>query len=486
MTPLVTGIFKTAELFPHKQAIVCGDRIITYHQLTEKIRSAAMVLKQQAVQKEDRVILAASKTPSFVFGYFATHLLGAVAVPVDPEITEANLCYISNHINAKAAFTARPFENSPIKTQSIDHLDSELSLIEDNVHPSLEDISDILFTTGTTGQKKGVVLTHRNTLCAATNINTFIGNTADDREVLPLPLSHSFGLGRLRCTMLAGGTLILVDGFLKTRQIFDSIREWQATGFCFVPAGLQVLFRLSGDKLGDFANTLRYIEIGSAPMPRENKLRLMRLLPTTRICMHYGLTEASRAAFIEFHAHKSKLDSIGMPSPNVEISIRDDQGKTVDEGSLGRIHVRGGMVMRNYWNQPDLTREILQEGWLDTGDIGTMKDGFIYLKGRKSDLINVGGRKVSPVEIEDVLIQYPNITDCACIGVPDKDSITGESIKAFICMQDKTTLDIPTLMRFLHGKLENYKLPQKFEVIDKIPKTASGKTQRQLLPRDGS
>src|SRR5438093_1298245 len=162
------------------------------------------------------------------------------------------------------------------------------------------------------------------TAAAARNINDFIGNTADDREAHVLPLSHSFGLGRLRCQMLAGGTLVMTGGLVPPTQVIGAMGRWQATGLAFVPAGWSFLWKLCGEQFGEFAAQLRYIEIGSAPMPIEEKRRLMELFPKTRICMHYGLTEASRSAFIEFHSSKERLHSIGRSSPNVRIRIVDE------------------------------------------------------------------------------------------------------------------------------------------------------------------
>ena len=482
--PIVTNILQFASRHPDKPAIIHGDAITTYGTLANRIQGAANKLRATGIQPGDRIILAAAKSPSFVYGYFATHLLGAIALPVDPEITDKNLAYIIDQTTPKALFIARDFAYGSLTAIPIDTCDAAPTATSTTpAPPDLQQTADILFTTGTTGQKKGVVLTHANILAAAININTFIGNTADDREVLPLPLSHSFGLGRLRCNMLAGGTLILVDGFLKARQIFTAFEKWHATGFCFVPAGLQVLFRLSGDKLGNYAAHLKYIEIGSAPMPRENKERLMRLLPQTRICMHYGLTEASRAAFIEFHADKEHLDSIGKPSPNVAMAIRNEQRENVPDGDIGRIHVKGGQVMQTYWQNREETAKTLQDGWLDTGDVGYRQDGYLYLKGRYKDIINIGGRKVAPDEIEELLRQHPAIEDCACIGIQDPENITGESIKAFICLRPGPPPSPEDLTQFLRDRLETYKLPRLYEIIDQIPKTASGKLQRQLLPR---
>ena len=161
---------------------------------------------------------------------------------------------------------------------------------------------------------------------------------------------------------------------------------------------------MTQDRLADARDHLRYVEIGSAPMPIETKLKLMELLPRTRICHHYGLTEASRAAFIEYHRERHKLATIGRPAPNVEIAVHDDQDRPLPTGRQGELVVRGGMVMKEYWKQPELTRQVLRGGWLRTGDHGFQDaDGYLYLLGRDSDCVNVAGLKVNPEEIEQHL-----------------------------------------------------------------------------------
>jgi long-chain acyl-CoA synthetase len=347
-----------------------------------------------------------------------------------------------------------------------------------------EDPADIVFTTGTTGDPKGVVLSHKNILCAANNINTFIGNTSEDREVVPLPLSHSFGLGRLRCNLLKGGTIILEDGITFPAKIFKAIEKWEATGFSSVPAGLAMLLRMTNDRIGRYAEQMRYLEIGSSPMPIEDKRRLMKLLPNTRICMHYGLTEASRSSFIEFHESSGYLDSVGRATPNVEIKIVDENNVELPPRHSGRIMVRGGMVLTEYWGDPEATKEAFKCGWLYTGDYGYLdQEGYLYLESREKELINVGGRKVSPIEIEKLLVKHPCIQACGCVGILDPRGITGEAVKAFLVSDDSngSLPDESDLVDFLFGKLEPYKMPVEYEWIDSLPMTASGKIQRISL-----
>ncbi len=486
---IFSSILEVSERHPDKIAIVAGKDIVSYRDLRSKIFSAASLLSKFGIEQGDRVVLSASHSPSFVYGYFATHLLGAIAVPVDPLIPVSRMHYIIGSVEPKVIFTLKNCIIDGHVAREIGELDTFEEARNVYPHPRPEDVSDILFTTGTSGNPKGVVLTHHNITHAANNINAFIRNGEDDREVVPLPLSHSFGLGRLRCTMAAGGTIILTEGFTYPGKIFQAMEFWKATGFSFVPAALAFLFRLSGDEIGKFSNQLRYIEIGSAPMQPQNKLRLMNLLPKTRICMHYGLTEASRSTFIEFHEDRDKLHSIGKASPRVEVKVFDEHLRELPSNKSGRIFVRGKMVMKGYWRDEDLTKSAFHDGWLNTGDIGFRDaDGYFYLVGREGDIINVGGLKVSPVEVEDALLLHEGIENCGCIAIPDPGGITGEAVKAYLVAKNfsypKPAPD--ELIDFLKGKLEPYKIPVAFEWVESLPQTASGKIRRDLLRQKAS
>lgn len=482
---ILSAVARQAQKTPKKPAVIAGQKIVTYEELWQHAANAAAFLSKCGVGFGDRVILsAASSTPSFVYGYLATHLLRAVAVPIDPKTPDHRLAYIADRVEPRVMFTVKQTPARTATAHTIDALDGvHANTRMEFSYPLGEDVAEILFTSGTTGDPKGVVLTHGNILSAATNINAFIGNTAEDREVVPMPLSHSFGLGRMRCNLLAGGTLILIDGLTFPAQVFQSIEQWSATGLASVPAGFAVLLRLSSERFGQYAHQLRYIEIGSAPMPIEHKQKLMALLPHTRICMHYGLTEASRATFIEFHESAQKLDSIGRPTPNVEVKIVDDHDLELPPNRPGKIMVKGGMVTRGYWRNPNFDGEFLHSGWFYTGDYGYRdEEGYLHLEAREKDLINVGGRKVSPVEIENALAEHENIIGCACVGIPDPQGITGEAVKAFLVAHDGSRLpDGTEIVDFLRDKLEPYKIPVTFCWIDAIPMTPSGKIQRAAL-----
>lgn len=247
-----------------------------------------------------------------------------------------------------------------------------------------------------------------------------------------------------------------------------------------VPSGWRYLKKLTGGKLGEYANQLKYIEMGSAFFSRDEKQELADLLPHTNVCMHYGLTEASRSAFMEFHQDIAHLDSVGKPSPFTDIKVMDENGNECDAHQEGEVCIKGDHVTHGYLDLP--VSESFFGEYFRTGDWGyKTEDGYIYLISRKKELINVGGKKVSPIEVEEQLFKIDGIEDCACIGVSDEEGVLGEVVKAFIVKAKDSELTFDGIKKQLKGKLESYKLPVHYEWIGQIPKTQNGKIQRGLL-----
>ena len=486
MSSIIEQVFSHAEKNADKIALTDGKKSLSYGELCRQVLNAQKVLKEgYGLKKGEAIILAANKQLSFVSVYFACHLLGVVVLPLAPDINERRLALIVNRVQPKLAIglDAKCLICAKIGLAEFEDFIDRYEFT-DIMFPGEDWIADILFTTGTTGEPKGVTLTQKNIKAAARNINMFIRNTVDDVEMLALPISHSFGLGRLRCALSNGQTVVILGSFANMKRFFRFMEEYKVTGFGMVPASWAMIKKLCGLKIGEFASQLKYIEIGSAPMPLEDKQILVEMLPNTRICMHYGLTEASRSAFMEFHEDVEYLDTIGKQSPNMYIEIRDDEGNVVPDGTEGEICVKGDAVTDGYYKLSKINEKSFWGDYFRTGDWG-VKDtnGYIRLCSRNKELINVGGKKVSPIEIEELLIKESNIEDCACIAIPDPEGVFGEVVKAYIVTSQPDILDPGELNRRLSTQLEDYKLPVAYEIIDKIPKTSSGKVQRLLLKK---
>ena len=472
-------ILEHVKNIPDKVALISGETEVTYSQLWDNSLKAAYQLQEQYhLQKGDRVILSAAGNIEFVYVYLGVHIFGGICVPIDPDTNQTRFEYIKS--STAPVCIMGTLHNVKEATISFDEVIKGEGVAE-YVAPSMSQVADVLFTTGTTGAPKGVALSYANLSAAALNINTFIQNTSDDVELLALPVSHSFGLGRLRCSLSKGATVVMLGTFANVKKFFKEMARCHVTMFAMVPASWGFIKKMSGKYIGKYADQLKFIEIGSSFMPIEEKQLLMQLLPHTRICMHYGSTEASRSAFMEFHAYKDNLMSIGKASPNVEIKIYTPNGKPANLGEEGEVCVKGAHVTCSYWNEtPERFSSDFYDGYFRTGDCGTMDaDGNIYLKSRIKEMINVGGKKVSPMEVEDILNKIPGIKESACIGIPDPGVVLGEVVKAFVVADDNITNE--EIMAQLHSQLEVYKLPVEIERISSIPKTSSGKIQRLSL-----
>ncbi len=464
---LLEAVDAHARRNPDQVALDLPDRSsLTYAAVVDEVRRVAAGLAGRGVGAGDRVLLRASSDPGFVVGYLATHAIGAIAVPLDPGLPRARRDLIESLVGPVATLDGH--QPAPRRGRAVDP-----------APPAPDAPADILFTTGTTGVPKGVVLSHRNLVASVRNINAFVGTRSDDVEAIALPLSHSFGLGRLRCALWAGARIALVDGFGRPKRLFATIDDLGVTGLALVPAAWALLRSLSGDRLGAFSGQLRYLELGSAPMSPAEKGRLAELLPTTRICMHYGLTEASRAAFQEFHEDADRLDAVGRPGPHVRIAVKDASGHDMPAGEEGEVCVAGDMVTAGYWDDAAATVRAFHGEWFRTGDLGVLDEsGTLVLVGRLTELINVGGKMVAPAEVEAAMSHVPGVVDCVCVEAPDPTS--GATVLARV-VGDPEAVDLAGVRHVLRNLVEAYKIPTRLEFIERVPRTSSGKIQRRQV-----
>lgn len=489
METVAEALFHRAMETPAQVAITTADRskALSYGELWARAAAAACHLSAHGVQGGDRIMLSAASAPEFAIAYFATHLARAVAVPVDASAPKPRLRELAQRIDPRLVIGEPGItgvRGEPLPTIALAEL-AGLPLLRANsvAFPSEHALADLLFTTGTTGRPKGVMLTHRNVATSAGSINRVLGNSAGDVEIVPLPLNHSFGLMRLRCNVLAGGTVVLCQGFRMPGEIFGALEAHGATGLVGVPAGFALLLRFGAAGLGASRERLRYVEIGSAAMPLEHKRALMELLPNTALWMHYGLSEASRSAFLELHRDRDRLDTIGKPTPGVTLAIRDDQGGELGANEAGLLWIRGANVAHGYWQDAELSARMFAGDWVCSGDVASIDhDGYIRLLGRRDDIINVGGYNVAPDEVERTLCEHPAIADAACVAMPDPKGISGSAIRA--CVVGRTPDRRPTareLSIWLGERLEHYRIPARYDWVSSIPRTASGKIVRAAL-----
>ncbi len=478
-SPLLDAILHHADTMPDKTAIVMNGKSVSYSSLADNIKKAAFFLQRLGLKANDQIVLSAHKHVEFIFFYFGAHVLGVTNVIVDAESNESRLIYIENKVKPSYCFGYKSTNYPSLLFEELNFAQIEVNLPITSADLSSSNIAEILFTTGTTGNPKGVCLSYMNIFSSATNINHYINNNEEDIELLALPICHSFGLGRIRCTLLKGATIVILSSFANVRAFLKAIEDFHVTGFGVVPAAWAYIRKISGKRISKYADQIKYIEIGSASMPLSTKQEMLQLFPNTRICMHYGLTESSRTCFQEFH-DTNHLDTIGKPvSDKVEIKIFDENGNALPLSQKGEICVKGNMVLSHYLDEED-NLNAFRGSYFRTGDCGFVdNEGYIHLLGREKELINVGGKKVSPMEVEDAIISL-GVGDCVCVPMKDESGVMGELVYCYV-LNGSTTLSFEQISELLSQKLEVYKRPVGYEWIDEIPKTMSGKKQRIMI-----
>lgn len=478
---VTAAVLDYASKNPERVALTTAQGSTTYGELLGKVLSCSHWLSAKGVHSGDRLLVGAdSKDDMLPVAYFAAHLLGAIAAPLDVRSSDMTFASCTELIEPTLTLWG----------EERDELSERLrkcTTYERNQPPlaatTPNKVSEIIFTSGTTGRPKGVVLTHANVLASTSVITQFVGASDTDTEVLTIPLTHSFGLGRLRSILATGGHLVIIQGMTFPQQIFQALTDLSGTGLSCVPSGMRILMGRYADQLAAAGKTLRYIEMGSAYFGPDEKRQLMQLLPNTRLCMHYGLTEASRSTFSEFHHDIDHLESVGRPSSGVEVKILDEQGEECPEDQPGELFVRSACVMDSYWRNGEATVKSLdpKTGWLRTGDRASLDaGGYVHLFGRKADTINCGGEKLQPDLIERIAEGQPGVVDAACCGIPDPDGVLGD-IPLVCVVTDLSTFDSRALALQLRRALAPTLATAHVKVVESIPRTESGKIKRKAL-----
>lgn len=493
MTELLTEqIRKYAVSRPDKLAVAFKNEKLTYSQLWNKIQGVAKILRGHGVAEGDRVCFSAVSRSEMPAVYLAIQLCGAVAVFLDKNGTPENMAAIYEESGSKLLLTDKPMKGSAAKCNVVSlrqiYADADKIPANTTEEPQRDEnrIAELLFTTGTTGKPKGVMLSYKAVYHILSNTIQGIGIREDEVLLLPLPLNHSFALRVLRAVLYRGATVILQNGFTFAKELENNINTYRCTALACVPASYEVMRRQMQDSFVRVCSQLRYIEFGAGALSVKQRKEITSLLPDTHIYNTWGSSESGGAIFCnvsEVAKDPKKLATLGKPlDGKVRVKFLDEDGSLIEPcaGRPGRMVLKGDMQMTGYWNMPSLTAETLTDGWLVTGDMAYQdSDGYVYMLGRADDIINVGGEKVSPIEIENIACQYDGIQDCACIGVEDPDGVMGQIPLLFVVAKSSYSED--ELLKFIAAKAERYKLPQKIMQIEHLPRNAMQKLDRKEL-----
>ncbi len=482
----------SASRTPGKTAFVVGatGRTVTFQDVDREADRVAGGLRAIGVEPGDRVAIGMHNVVFFPYAYFGILRAGAVVVPLNVMLTEQEVARVLADSEAKAAIVTAPFgaivsaaaDSTGVKVIDTASWDDLGPLDERFPDPTLsdDDLAVLAYTSGTTGEPKGAMLTHGN-LRANLDQQMSIPEahvTEDDVLFLALPLFHIYGLNvTMGLLVMNGAKGVLVEKFEPVATL-DLIQRHKVTVLFGAPPMFMAWCATPGADQYDLS-AVRLAISGAAPLPAD-VLREFRDIFNVEIYEGYGLTETSPTLTSNRMTEKPRAGSIGKPLPGIELRLVDESGNDVELGDPGEIVVRGPNVFKGYWHRDDATAQVLRGGWFHTGDIGVQdEDGYLYLVDRKRDLIIVSGFNVFPSEVENALVANAKIAEAAVIGQPHP--YTGETVKAFVVLEAGLTTTETEVIAEVEQLLARFKCPTSVEVVDELPHLLTGKVLRRAL-----
>lgn len=490
---IAKNIERGSNLFPNKPALIFEGKYFTYKHLNEMVNRAANALKELGIKQGERVGLFLPNIPEFIISYLGIQKIGAIAVSINVSLQEDEVKFILDDCQAialittpqlynKIAQTDLPYLKHPLITEgkssagiSLDELMSKVSSNARATTMEPNEAAAILYTSGTTGFPKGATLSHGNVISNMYSMNHNCGMSSKDNILLFLPMFHCFGQNAIFNSALNACATIVLHRTFEPEAVIKSVTEFDITMFFGVPTTFILLL----EKASQTDLTARYYFSAAAGLPVEIAKKWQEKFGKI-IHQGYGLTETSPLASYNHHL-KHKLGSIGSPIENVEMKIVDtEDGSDAVPGELGEIAIRGVNVMLGYWNRASETAKVMKDGWFHTGDIGQMDElGYFYIVDRLKDMINCGGLKVYPAEVENVIYQHPSVAEVAVYGVPN--TLMGEQVKACIVLKPGEVVTEEEIIALCQQRLAQYKVPSSVIFAVSIPKNPTGKILKRLL-----
>lgn len=426
-----------AESCPSKVAIICGEETVTYHELWEQVTHRSLEYKQQ---EGYAVVIRSSQNIEFLVTYFACHLAGKAIVPLESDCTDAKLNTIQQEINT--------------------------CQIPSNV-------ADILYTTGTTGKQKGIMISHKAIVANAENLLSAMHFTSDLLFVISGPLNHIGSLSKIWPTIIAGATLNITAGMKDMNAFLRAFQlPYHKVATFLVPSSIRMLLQFAKKDLTALSEKIDFIETGAAPMTQADMEALCRLLPHTRLYNTYASTETGIICTHNYNSDYCMAGCLGKPMKHSSIFITTE----------GNVACKGDTLMEGYVGDDASTQSVLHDEALFTSDQGKIDaEGRLHLTGRSGDIINIGGYKVNPVEVEDAALSFPAVADCICTASPHP--VIGTVLKLYVVPKDGKELNKKALFTHLEQKLEHHQVPQLYTIVDHIERTYNGKLNRIFYQR---
>ena len=516
---LIHHLLRTsAHRFPEKEALVHGEQRLTYAEVMRKTAGLAHGLRRAGLQRGERVGVYLEASVPQVISIFGISRAGGVFVPVNSLLFPDQVGHIATDCRMRGLITTHSKLSTLAATlrdiQSMDFLvvlsDGVVSDLSIPTHSFEEmcrlaapedpddraiglDLAAILYTSGSTGKPKGVVLSHAQIMAGSTIVSDYLQITDGDRILAALPFSFDAGLNQLLTAFQQGGTVVLMT-FVFAREIAEMLVKERITGVAGVPT-LWSLLAQPGSSMQKYQFPhLRYITNTGGTMPQTVLSALRRLLPTTKVFLMYGLTEAFRSTYLPPDELDRRPTSIGKAIPNTEVFVIDDKGQPCQPGEVGELVHRGPTVAMGYWGEPELTVRVFRphpflppeiangEKVCYSGDLVKLdEEGFLYFVGRRDNMIKSAGFRISPTEVEEVLMRTGWLQAAAVIGIPDE--MLGQSIKAFVVPSDEMEFARDALLSYCAEQVPRYMVPRSVQFLSELPKTPSGKVDYPALRR---
>jgi fatty-acyl-CoA synthase len=494
-------IRKWSQFYPRKTAIIDDGKEVSYGELNHRCNKLANSLLQKGVKKGDRVGVLLYNCHEYMELYSAIAKLGAVLVPLSWRMAPPEVAYVLNDCEAKLLFLGEDFLDIGLYIRdNVEYVREFVVLGQEDVpwaekydriesypsteptgfeEPGFEDPHLILYTSGTTGFPKGAILSHRKTFYNALNANIFYGLSSNDIFLVSRPLFHSGGLLVDSTPALYKGVTVIYKRRFSPQEYLYTVEKYRVTIIETSATFLNFILRECDLSRSDLT-LLKSCYTGGERISEGLLCEYHeRGIPLSQI---FGMTETSIVTWLPTGEAVRKVGSVGKPVFHGELKIINDEKQQIGPGEIGEIMVKGPILMSGYWNQPDVTAEVMKNGWFHTGDLATIDDeGFIYIVDRAKDMFISGGENVYPAEVEKHLLTNPKILDAAVYGVPDEK--WGEVGKASIILKNGERMNPLEVFDFLTGKIGKYKIPKYVEFVDEFPRTATGKIQKYLLAK---
>lgn len=498
-----------AAQYPNRLALIAesltGPQLrLTYAQLVWEIDRLADGLRRRGLRRGDHLALLMANTGAaeLMLTVIAAMRIGVVPVPLNTRYAADEQIYTINLLDCRGLVYASEFASMVVRVrQQLPQVDFYVEVgqvlasddldwreVQHQGNPSAgdwpsigeEDIADILLTSGTTGHPKGVVLSHANTIAAGVAVAGALDLKGSDVYQSGFPLFTSSGLHFNPMSIwYVGGSLVIEPG-IDAKATLERMSRERATVFASVPSGYIFLLDYYNPEHHDLRQ-VRVFDYGGAAMGRDVIRRLKAAFPHIDLRHTYGMTEAApTGTYLSGHLALEKLGSIGKAMPLNEVKVLRPDGQQVEPGEMGEICLRGSTIMRGYYGDPEATRGVIRDGWLYSGDLGTVdEDGFLYYLDRSKDIVVRGGMNIGSMEVENALFDHPDVKEVAIVAVPHAK--LGEDLFAFVVPRMGRELDTETLRKFLKDRIADYKIPRRTAIVDSLPRSPSGKVLKKDL-----